>query len=110
MQTETLRTATWWQLGQEYPAGEMEEGWAKHLFNDFHDILPGSCTEPAEQDALGLYARAAETCRRLLFGAATAFNAGQTAPADACADRDRTFGIPYFPRRLPAPDRDRPRK
>jgi alpha-mannosidase len=41
-----------------------EEIWRDILFNDFHDILPGSCTEPAEQDALDLYGRAMENIRR----------------------------------------------
>ena len=80
-QTEALRAASWWQLQQPYPTAQLDEAWRDHLFNDFHDILPGTCIEPAEQDALGLYARVAESCRRLAFGAATAFNAGQTVPA-----------------------------
>ena len=80
-QTEALRAASWWQLQQAYPTAQLDEAWRDHLFNDFHDILPGTCIEPAEQDALGLYARVAESCRRLAFGAAAAFNAGQAAPA-----------------------------
>ena len=80
-QTEALRAATWWQLKQAYPAVQLDEAWHDHLFNDFHDILPGSCIEPAEQDALGLYARVGESCRRLLLGAAAAFNVGQVVPA-----------------------------
>ena len=39
--------------------------WRDILFNDFHDILPGTCIAPAEQDALELYGRAAENIRRL---------------------------------------------
>jgi len=80
-QTEALRAASWWQLQQAYPTAQLDEAWRDHLFNDFHDILPGSCVEPAEQDALGLYARVAESCRRLAFGAAAAFNTGQAVPA-----------------------------
>lgn len=74
VQAETLRTATWWLLGQEYPNGELTEAWRDHLLNDFHDILPGSCTEPAERDALDLYGKVAETTRRSRLGAAIAFN------------------------------------
>jgi alpha-mannosidase len=80
-QTEALRAATWWQLKQDYPTAEFDEAWRKHLFNDFHDILPGSCIEPAEQDALGLYAQVEESCRRLAFGAAATFNSGAAVPA-----------------------------
>ncbi len=77
LQTETLRTATWWQRGQEYPAREFDEAWAKHLFNDFHDILPGSCTEPAEQDALNQYGMVDSSMRALRLGAAAAVNEGK---------------------------------
>jgi alpha-mannosidase len=80
-QTEALRAATWWQLNQGYPTAQLDAAWRDHLFNDFHDILPGSCIEPAEQDALGLYARVEECCRRLAFGAAATFNAGVAVPA-----------------------------
>ena len=76
VQAESLRAATWWQLGQEYPQAALEETWRDHLFNDFHDILPGSCVEPAERDALNLYGKVSETTRRLCLGAATACNAG----------------------------------
>lgn len=73
-QAETLRAATWWLSNQEYPEGDLTEAWQDHLFNDFHDILPGSCTEPAERDALDQYGKVAETIRRLRLGAAVAFN------------------------------------
>jgi alpha-mannosidase len=79
-QTEALRAASWWRLQQAYPTAQLDEAWRDHLFNDFHDILPGTCIEPAEQDALGLYARVGESCRRLAFGAAAALNAGEAAP------------------------------
>ncbi|RQW03490.1 alpha-mannosidase, partial [candidate division KSB1 bacterium] len=74
VQAETLRTATWWLFGQNYPEAELVDAWQDHLFNDFHDILPGSCTEPAERDALDLYGKVAESIRRLNLGAAVAFN------------------------------------
>ena len=76
VQAEALRTATWWQLGQDYPQAALDEAWRDHLFNDFHDILPGSCIEPAEQDALALYSKVNDATRRLRLGAATACNAG----------------------------------
>ena len=76
VQTETLRAATWWQRNQDYPELAFDEAWRDHLFNDFHDILPGSCVELAEHDALALYGKVSETTRRLRLGAAAAFNAG----------------------------------
>jgi alpha-mannosidase len=80
VQTEALRALTWWSEGEEYPAHELAEAWRDHLFNDFHDILPGSCTEPAEQDALDQYGRSSDIARRLRLGAALSFNAGPTRP------------------------------
>jgi len=74
VQTETLSAASWWLTGEEYPHGEMTEAWRDHLFNDFHDILSGSCSEPAEKDALDLYGKVLETTRRLRLGEAAALN------------------------------------
>ncbi len=80
LQTEAVRTASWWMLGQPYPDAQLREAWQDHLFNDFHDILPGSSVEIAEQDALDLYGRASETHRRLRLGAVSAFAAGVPRP------------------------------
>jgi alpha-mannosidase len=83
VQMEALRAASWWMSGQEYPEEELQETWRDHLFNDFHDILTGSCTEPAEKDALDLYGKAMETARRLRLDAAAALN--RLLPASAGA-------------------------
>jgi len=79
VQAETLSAASWWLTGEEYPKEETAEAWRDHLFNDFHDILTGSCSEPAERDALDLYGRVLEVTRRLRLGAAAALN--RTLPA-----------------------------
>jgi alpha-mannosidase len=73
VQAETLAASAWWLTGQAYPAAEIGDAWRDHLLNDFHDILTGSCTEPAEKDAVGLYAKVLETARRVRLGAAAAF-------------------------------------
>ena len=78
IQVEALRAASWWGCGQDYPSNELREAWRGHLFNDFHDILTGSCTEPAEQDALELYGKVSDSGRRLRLEAAAAFNRGAT--------------------------------
>lgn len=83
VQTDALCTASWWLAGQEYPEGELDEAWRDHLLNDFHDILTGSCTQPAERDALDLYGKILETTRRLRLGAAARLN--QILPAAALA-------------------------
>ncbi len=78
VQAEALRAASWWRYGQDFPSDELRKAWQAHLFNDFHDILTGSCTEPAEQDALELYGKVSDSSRRLGLEAAAAFNRGAT--------------------------------
>lgn len=39
--------------------------WKDILFNDFHDILTGSCTQSAEEDAMDLFGRALEQIREV---------------------------------------------
>ncbi len=82
VQAEALCAAAWWSCGADYPEKEIGDAWRDHLFNDFHDILPGSCTRPAERDALDLYGRAAETARRARLGAAFAFNSKEAKGPD----------------------------
>jgi len=73
VQAEAARAASWWLLGRPYPAEDLDKAWRAHLFNDFHDILTGSCTETAEQDALDLYGSASASARRLRLEAAADF-------------------------------------
>ncbi len=64
------------ELERHHPGGEDEESaglrskkvdqiWKDILFNDFHDILTGSCTRIAEEDAMELYGRAMENIREI---------------------------------------------
>lgn len=41
--------------GREYPADELEKGWKYILFNQFHDVLPGSSITQVNQEALADY-------------------------------------------------------
>ncbi len=75
VQAEVLSACCWWLFGQEYPQEELDEAWRAHLFNDFHDVISGTCVEPVERDALDLYGRASESARRISLAAAAAFNA-----------------------------------
>ena len=72
-QTEALRAATWWSLKQDYPEDKLRGVWRGHLFNDFHDILPGTCVEAAEKDALDLYGKVEAEARCLRLDAAAAW-------------------------------------
>jgi alpha-mannosidase len=76
VQAETASAAASWLAGAPFPGPELREVWNLHLFNDFHDILPGSCIEPAERDALGQYGRAEDIGRSTALAAVASLNRG----------------------------------
>jgi alpha-mannosidase len=76
VQSETAAAAASWLRGAEYPSAELEQAWKLHIFNDFHDILTGSCVEPAERDALDQYGRAEDIARSISLRAAASLNRG----------------------------------
>jgi alpha-mannosidase len=76
VQTEAIRATSWWVTGQKYPDNELVENWKNHLFNDFHDILPGSCIENAEKDALDTYGAISHSLRQLRLAGVHALNKG----------------------------------
>ncbi len=76
VQAEAFSAASWWLAGADFPETELGEAWNMHNFNDFHDILTGSCVEPAERDALDLYGRAEDVSRSAALRAAAALNLG----------------------------------
>ena len=76
VQAETCRAMTWWGYNQKYPGQELEKAWSDHLFNDFHDILAGTCIQAAERDALNRYGSVHETTKNLRLAAAVCFNTG----------------------------------
>ncbi len=75
--TEALAAAAWRLRGGAYPDKALREVWRRQLFNDFHDIITGSCVEPAERDALDLFGTSENQARRIEFETAVAFNRGQ---------------------------------
>ena len=48
-----------------YPGEELQDALRDLLFGQFHDILPGSSIQPAEEDALRLFDHGLEICSRL---------------------------------------------
>ncbi|MCX6572799.1 MAG: alpha-mannosidase, partial [Candidatus Aminicenantes bacterium] len=76
VQAETASAAASWLAGARFREPELREAWKLHLFNDFHDILPGTCVEPAERDALGQYGRAEDIGRSISLEALVALNRG----------------------------------
>jgi alpha-mannosidase len=71
---EMMATAAWWSGAAEYPTEKLKKAWLQHLFNDFHDILPGTCIEPAEKDTLDIYGSSRQEFRNILLHSAYAFN------------------------------------
>jgi alpha-mannosidase len=52
--------------GIRYPRDELERAWKQVLFNQFHDILPGSAIEPAYDDARDQLGEAVAISKRII--------------------------------------------
>lgn len=52
--------------GADYPRGDLERAWKQILFNQFHDILPGSAIEPSYDDARDQLGEAVAISKRIL--------------------------------------------
>lgn len=52
--------------GAEYPRDELERAWKQILFNQFHDILPGSAIESAYMDARDQLGEAVAISKRVI--------------------------------------------
>ena len=76
VRAEAAAAAAWWRAGVGFPEANFRRAWKLHLFNDFHDILTGTCIEPAERDALAQYGRAEDLARNAALGAVAALNRG----------------------------------
>jgi alpha-mannosidase len=51
--------------GHPYPAADLNAAWKVLVFNQFHDILPGSAIHESNADSVANYQRALEACRTL---------------------------------------------
>jgi alpha-mannosidase len=54
------------QAGLEYPREQLETAWKQILFNQFHDILPGSAIEPSYDDARDQLGEAVSISKRII--------------------------------------------
>jgi alpha-mannosidase len=54
------------QAGLAYPREELETAWKQILFNQFHDILPGSAIEPSYDDARDQLGEAVSISKRII--------------------------------------------
>lgn len=77
--TEKMASAAWMQLGMEYPKAELKEAMVDLATCQFHDILPGSSIQPAEEMALRILGHGLEILARLKARAYFALAKGQKA-------------------------------
>lgn len=59
MSAERVASVAWAVLGRPYPRPEMTAAWQSLLFNQFHDILAGTCLPEGYEDARDLFGHAA---------------------------------------------------
>ncbi len=76
VQAEAASAAAWWLAPEKDPGPDLHEAWKLHIFNDFHDILTGTCVEPAERDALAQYGRAEDVSRTAALHSLATLNRG----------------------------------
>lgn len=50
----------------DYPRADLERAWKQILFNQFHDILPGSAIEPSYEDARDQLGEAVSIAKRII--------------------------------------------
>ena len=65
-EAETLSTILSIFHRSAYPKGELKEAWWRVLFNQFHDILAGSCVEPVYADVRDSLGAACDAGRRTI--------------------------------------------
>lgn len=68
-QAERFATLAWWFAGVAYPREKMLRVWKDTLFNQFHDILPGSSTRKALQGAFEIAGRQHKNAREVIVQA-----------------------------------------
>lgn len=78
VQAEAAASVASWLRGAEYPSDDLSQAWKLHNFNDFHDVLTGTCIEPAERDALDDYGRSAALARMVSLRAVASLNRGSS--------------------------------
>lgn len=64
---EIISTVAEQRTGRPYPAKELSQCWKDLLFNQFHDILGGTCIPSAYRDAAALHGRAIQTATELSY-------------------------------------------
>ncbi len=53
-----MLNSVWWLAGGEYPACEYKHIWEEVVFNEFHDIIPGSAIFESNRESVARYTEA----------------------------------------------------
>jgi alpha-mannosidase len=80
-QAELLSSLAAICTGAVYPKSELESAWKQILFNQFHDILPGSAIAQVYADANLAFAEVDRTCREILLKSLDAISAQISLPS-----------------------------
>jgi len=80
-QAELLSSLAAICTGAVYPKSELESAWKQILFNQFHDILPGSAIAQVYADANLAFAEVDRTCRDILIKSLDAISAQISLPS-----------------------------
>jgi len=80
-QAELLSSLATICTGAVYPKSELESAWKQILFNQFHDILPGSAIAQVYADANLAFAEVDRTCREILIKSLDAISAHISLPS-----------------------------
>jgi alpha-mannosidase len=80
-QAELLSSLATICTGAVYPKSELESAWKQILFNQFHDILPGSAIAQVYADANLAFAEVDRTCREILIKSLDAISAQISLPS-----------------------------
>ncbi|MEG4602980.1 alpha-mannosidase [Microcoleus sp. F6_B3] len=85
-QAELLSSLATICTGAVYPKSELESAWKQILFNQFHDILPGSAIAQVYADANLAFAEVDRTCREILLKSLDAISAQISLPNPPAPD------------------------
>ncbi|MGL5059783.1 MAG: glycoside hydrolase family 38 C-terminal domain-containing protein [Microcoleus sp.] len=85
-QAELLSALATICAGAVYPKSELETAWKQVLFNQFHDILPGSAIAPVYADANLAFARVDRACREIILKSLDAIASRISLPASDLPD------------------------
>ena len=75
---ERYAALAWWFLGETYPADTLQSVWRDVLYNQFHDILPGSAIRLGVESSAEIMGRAFTNAREVMLKAQLALARSQS--------------------------------